>query len=242
MLFVAHNSQHYGYLEADGRAIPDEQLSRRCGCASVEEYRSLLAELFTAGVPSRTPEGTIYSRRMVRDQEDRDATAQRVRRHRERAAGNASVTPLSQGEVRSQSHISEDREKKPRAAKPAPPADPRHQPFVDFANQTFEEKRKVKPSWLGKDFEHLRLLLKANASLSLTELQTRWRNYLESTEPFTLKQGGGLAYFAGHCDSFAGGPILEPVRGNNGAANRNGGAVPAQPGKYANLPVTRFEN
>ncbi len=37
MLFVAHNSQRYGYLEADGKAIPDEQLSRRCGCASVEE-------------------------------------------------------------------------------------------------------------------------------------------------------------------------------------------------------------
>jgi hypothetical protein len=31
-------------------------------------------------------------------------------------------------------------------------------------------------------------------------------------------------------------------RGSNGAANRNGGAVPAQPGKYVNQPVTRFEN
>ena len=66
MLFVAHNSQRYGYLEADGKPIPDEQLARRCGCGSVEEYRNLLAELFSAGVPSRTPEGVIYSRRMVR--------------------------------------------------------------------------------------------------------------------------------------------------------------------------------
>jgi hypothetical protein len=94
MPFVAHNSQHYGYLEADGKAIPDEQLVRRCGCASVEEYRNLLAELFAAGVPSRNPEGVIYSRRMVRDQQERDSAADRQRRHRR----HAPVTPLSQGE------------------------------------------------------------------------------------------------------------------------------------------------
>lgn len=110
MLFVAHNSQHYGYLEIDGRAIPDEQLFRRCGCSSVEEYRALVAELFSAGVPSRTPEGVIYSRRMVRDQQDRDSAAERQRRHRRHAA----VTPLSQGEVRSQSQKSERRENLPR--------------------------------------------------------------------------------------------------------------------------------
>jgi len=110
MLFVAHNSQRYGYLEADGKAIPDEQLSRRCGCASVEEYRNLLAELFSAGVPARTPEGVIYSRRMARDQEERDAGAERQRKHR----SHALVTPLSQGEseVRGQSHKSETESEK----------------------------------------------------------------------------------------------------------------------------------
>jgi len=110
--FVAHNSQHYGYLEADGKAIPDEQLVRRCGCASVEEYRNLLAELFAAGVPSRNPEGVIYSRRMVRDQQERDSAADRQRRHRR----HAPVTPLSQGEsevkVRGQSHKSESESEK----------------------------------------------------------------------------------------------------------------------------------
>ena len=102
MLFVAHNSQHYGYLEVDGHPIPDEQLFRRCGCSSVEEYRNLFAELQAAGVPSRTADGVIFSRRMARDQEQRDATAQRVRKHRERLTCNASVTPMSREEVRSQ--------------------------------------------------------------------------------------------------------------------------------------------
>ncbi len=97
MLFVAHASQHYGYLEIDGKAIPDELLFRRCGCATVEEYRALLAELFSAGVPSRTTGGVIYSRRMVRDQKDRDSVAERQRRHR----SHAPVTPMSREEVRS---------------------------------------------------------------------------------------------------------------------------------------------
>ena len=141
LLFVAHNSQQYGYLEVDGRPIPDEQLSRRCGCAGVEEYRSLLAELFAAGVPSRTPEGTIYSRRMVRDQQDRNSAADRQRRHR----SHAPVTPKSHGEVRSQKSEVRDqksksesksesksnaRESKPRVAKPATLADIRFQPFI----------------------------------------------------------------------------------------------------------------
>jgi hypothetical protein len=114
MMFVAHNSQRYGYLEADGKAIPDEQLARRCGCASVEEYRNLLAELFAAGVPSRTPEGVIYSRRMARDQQERDSVADRQRRHR------ALVTPLSRechGE--SQSHKSETESEKVKVFKKA---------------------------------------------------------------------------------------------------------------------------
>src|SRR5579864_5960156 len=76
MLIVAHNSQHYGYLEADERAIPDEQLARRCGCATVDEYRSLLAELFAAGVPARTREQIVFCRRMARDQQERESVAE----------------------------------------------------------------------------------------------------------------------------------------------------------------------
>jgi hypothetical protein len=115
MLFVAHNSQRYGYLEADGKPIPDEQLARRCGCASVEEYRNLLAELSSAGVPARTTDGVIYSRRMVRDQEERSGAADRQRKHR----SHASVTPLSQGEVRSQNQKSETEVKKEAPATPS---------------------------------------------------------------------------------------------------------------------------
>jgi hypothetical protein len=132
--------------------------------------------------------------------------------------------------------------KKNPAAKTTPPPDPRFQPFAHFAYKTFEVKHGVKPCWLGKDFEQLRVLLKSNSSLKADELERRWRNYLDSTEPFTSKQGDSLAYFACHCDSFARGPIHGTIGESNATANRNNRAVPAQFGKYANLPVARFEN
>ena len=215
MLFVAHNSQRSGYLESDGRAISDEQLSRRCGCATVEEYRNLLAELFAAGVPARTQEGVIYSRRMVRDQQERDSAAERQRRHR-----HGSVTPMSQGEVRNQKSELEVRKKKTPAAKPAPP-DPRFQPFFDFAFESFEAKRGRKPLWEGKDRKGLQSLLRNQSAENLpaARLQTNWRNFLESTEPFTVKQGGSLVYFCSNIDKFSDGPILAVLQ--KGKTNGN---------------------
>ena len=66
MMFLAHKSDRYGYLELNGSPMPPETIARRCGCASAE-YESLLSELIEAGVPSISSTGLVYSRRMVRD-------------------------------------------------------------------------------------------------------------------------------------------------------------------------------
>jgi len=89
MLLIMHDAEDYGYLAVRGKPLPDEAIARRCGC-SVEEYRLLLAELEAAGVPSRTPEGVIFFRRLVRDATNREAAVERQRKHR-----HASVTPMS---------------------------------------------------------------------------------------------------------------------------------------------------
>jgi hypothetical protein len=211
MLFVAHNSQRYGFLEMDGRPIPDEQLFRRCGCSSIEEYRSLFAELQAAGVPSRTEAGIVYSRRMARDQEERDATALRVRKHRERSACNASVTPMYQGEVRSQkSNIrSQKSEKKNLAAKPAPPPDKRFQSFFKVAYEAFKTLHLQPPTWGEKDGKQLRDFLKQQSSITEAEWQRRYTAFLDSTEPFFKQQHGSLAFFAANFDKFIDGPVLE---------------------------------
>lgn len=89
MMIQMHNSERYGYLSQHGLPIPDEAVARYCGCP-LQEYQTLLAELERAGVPSRTPEGIIYSRRMVRDEKKRSEWRGRQDKHR-----HASVTPVS---------------------------------------------------------------------------------------------------------------------------------------------------
>lgn len=91
MMFMAHDSERYGYLMQNGQPIPADSIARRCGCTT-QEYLSLLDELDRAAVPSRTPEGIIFSRRMVRDAKARAAAAERQRSSRSR---HASVTPAS---------------------------------------------------------------------------------------------------------------------------------------------------
>ena len=75
MMIIAHDSDKYGFLEQNRMPMPPDAIARRCGCESVEQYSSLLSELREAGVPSRTPEGIIFSRRMVRDEAVRQEKA-----------------------------------------------------------------------------------------------------------------------------------------------------------------------
>ncbi len=66
MMFLAHDSTRYGYLELNGVPMQPEFIARRCG-ADTAQYTTLLSELVVAGVPSVTEDGILYSRRMARD-------------------------------------------------------------------------------------------------------------------------------------------------------------------------------
>jgi hypothetical protein len=70
MMNMMHASARYGYLSQHGLPIPDETISRYCGC-TLQEYQTLLAELDNASVPRRTSDGIIYSKRMVDDEKMR---------------------------------------------------------------------------------------------------------------------------------------------------------------------------
>jgi len=119
------------------------------------------------------------------------------------------------GDVRL-SRIENKEQRKTLSAKTTPPADPRFQPFVDFAYEAFEAKHGQKPTWTGKDFKALAAMLASNRSLDAAEMEKRFQNYLASTEAFTVKQGDSLAYFCAHPDSFLNGPIFEPRKVANG--------------------------
>jgi len=105
-----------------------------------------------------------------------------------------------------------------RRQKPAP-GDSRFQPFLAFAFESFAAKHGRKPIWQGKDHNGLKNLLKNQSaeSLPLERLKANWRNFLDSTEAFTVRQGDSLAYYCANVDKFSDGPILAaPGRGTNG--------------------------
>jgi hypothetical protein len=121
------------------------------------------------------------------------------------AQGVAQDAPIQ--EVRSK----REEGRKNRAAKNTPTADARFGPFLGFAKGSFEAKHRHPPTWdcFGKDGFALAAFLRRAAHVTLDGWRVHVLNFFDSTEAFTLKQGGSLAYFVSRFDTFASGPILE---------------------------------
>jgi len=79
MLCVMHEAQPYGFMVRDGRAIPDQAAANLVRCP-LKVYRDAVRELEENGVCSRTAEGLIYSRRMVKDERLRNVRAEAGKR------------------------------------------------------------------------------------------------------------------------------------------------------------------
>ncbi len=69
-LCIAHECEPYGHLTINGQPMTVAQLGRLVG-ATAREAQALVDELLAAGAASRLPDGTLFSRRMVRDEEVR---------------------------------------------------------------------------------------------------------------------------------------------------------------------------
>jgi hypothetical protein len=74
MLCVAAEARPVGFVAVGGRALTDEDFARLGGVAA-QEAGALVAELERNGVFSRNRKGTIYCRRMVRDEKKARASA-----------------------------------------------------------------------------------------------------------------------------------------------------------------------
>lgn len=66
MLHIMRDAEPYGFLAVGGRPLSENHLARMVG-AETEEVTRLLSELDAAGVFSRDGSGTIYSRRLQRE-------------------------------------------------------------------------------------------------------------------------------------------------------------------------------
>ena len=74
IMCIAHECEPYGHLTVNGKPMSAAQLARLVGITPKEAER-FLAELDEAGVTSRSEEGALFSRRMVRDEASREARA-----------------------------------------------------------------------------------------------------------------------------------------------------------------------
>lgn len=72
---LMHDCEPYGHLTLNGAAMPDAKAAALIPGVTPASYRRMLAELEAAGVPSRLSDGTLFSRRMVRDEGVRNARA-----------------------------------------------------------------------------------------------------------------------------------------------------------------------
>lgn len=88
LMCIAHESDAYGYLSINGKAMSPAQLARMVG-ETPALVAKLVAELEDAGVFSRTEEGVIFSRRMVKDEHIRN-----VRANAGKAGGNPNLVRL----------------------------------------------------------------------------------------------------------------------------------------------------
>jgi hypothetical protein len=70
MLALMHKANPYGHLLVNGMQPSDEQIAALAR-APTDQARTLIQELEQAGVFSRTRNGTIYSRRMTKDEKRR---------------------------------------------------------------------------------------------------------------------------------------------------------------------------
>ena len=77
LLCIAHEAEQVGYVLLNSKQPTGRQIAIIAGC-SEREARKLEAELEDAGVFSRLPDGTIYSRRMVKDAEVAEAGREHI--------------------------------------------------------------------------------------------------------------------------------------------------------------------
>lgn len=74
MMAIMHEGEPYGHLTAQGRPISEDMLARLVG-ETPAVVRRAMKDLEANGVFSRTDAGVIFSRRMVRDEDVREARA-----------------------------------------------------------------------------------------------------------------------------------------------------------------------
>ena len=131
LMCIAHESDRYGHLSVNGRAMDAKQIARMVG-ESPAAVAKLLAELEAAAVFSRGEDGVIYSRRMVKDEHIRDVRAAAGKKGGNpnlvggllKQTGEQKPTPSSSSSSSSSKHESSDEDSSPEPLAPVATGNP----------------------------------------------------------------------------------------------------------------------
>jgi len=74
LMCISHECEPYGHMVVNGKPMTNAQISRLVGL-SVKECDKLVGELEDSGVASRSEDGALFSRRMVKDENLRNVRA-----------------------------------------------------------------------------------------------------------------------------------------------------------------------
>ena len=97
MLALMFECADRGVFSTGGRPWSDLEIAAAVG-GDIAENQACIAELLLKGVAHRNESGAIFCKRMVRDQQGRLQTQERVKKHRSNGSCNAVVTPLYEQE------------------------------------------------------------------------------------------------------------------------------------------------
>lgn len=158
LLCIAHDCTPYGVLEINGHPMTVAQIARLVG-ESASRIKGLLEELEQCGVFARTQSGSIYSRRMVRDEHIRDARAQAGRlggnpnllkqkdKQKDNHGTNHNQTPSSSS---SSSSTSKDQEQEPNQKQGRASAPPLPDWLPESAWNDWHAFRNARKGWTSK--------------------------------------------------------------------------------------------
>jgi len=132
LLGVLHRSEPYGYLLCNGSTPAPRDIAKALGIAP-NTYRACLAELLEKGALKRDEIG-IYSARMVRDQQEREAAAEAGKRGGNpllvKGGVKGTLKDRVKGRVKPELDIDIDKEgeesARAREEDPPPPIDPKY--------------------------------------------------------------------------------------------------------------------
>lgn len=115
-LCLMFEAERKGVLSTNGVPWTDEEICLAIG-GRYEETLNCVTALVTKGVASRNEDGSLVSRRMYRDEKEREDTKERVRRHREKqieveecnaqsnGIGNANVRQCTEDETETETEV-----------------------------------------------------------------------------------------------------------------------------------------